>query len=59
MAINTPFLPSRKGYVETEIDGARQYIPVNQPVLITTESEPTPTDIDLLADAYREGVNES
>lgn len=56
MPISKPTLPPRKGYVEVEIGGVRQYSPIYSP---PPQSEPTPTDIDLLADAYREGVNES
>lgn len=55
MPISKPTLPPRRGYVEVEINGVRQYAPIDPP----TEPEPAQTDIDLMAEAYREGVNEA
>lgn len=59
MPISKPTLPPRKGYVEVEINGVRQYSPVDPPVPAPVDPDPVQTDIDLMADAYREGVNES
>lgn len=56
MAISKPTLPPRRGYVEVEINGERQYAPVDPPASAEAHAQ---TDIDLMADAYREGVNES
>lgn len=56
MPISKPTLPPRKGYVEVEINGVRQYSPIDPP---PANSEPAQTDIDLMAEAYREGVNEA
>lgn len=55
--ITNPTLPPKKGYVEVEINGIRQYkaIPSAQ-----TPSSPEPANVDVvydeLAEAYREGV---
>lgn len=56
MSISKPTLPPRRGYVEVEIDGERQYTPVDPPASAAVLAQ---TEIDLMADAYREGVNES
>lgn len=53
MSIYKPELPPREGYTEIEINGIREYLPI-KPVIT-----PDSPDIDLMADAYREGVNEA
>lgn len=58
MAISKPTLPPRKGYVEVEVNGVRRYRNVTTGVLLEDETPPQ-TDIDLMAEAYQEGVNES
>lgn len=57
MPISKPTLPPRKGYVEVEIDGVRQYAPITSEV--TGPIEPIKSDIDLMAEAYVSGVNEA
>lgn len=58
MVIVRPQLPPKKGYVEVEVDGVRRYQNADTGVLL--EDEPAPqADVDLMADAYREGVNEA
>lgn len=58
MAISKPKLPPRKGYVEVEEDGKRGYRPIATPAT-DAATEPGQTDVDLMAEAYREGVNEA
>lgn len=64
MPISKPTLPPRKGYVEVEVNGVPRYRNISTGVLLEDEkilkpAEPVQTSIDLLADAYRDGVNES
>lgn len=58
MVITKPQLPPKKGYVEVEVDGVRRYRNAETGVLLEDEAPPQ-TDTDLMAEAYREGVNES
>lgn len=58
MVITKPQLPPKKGYVEVEVDGVRCYRNAETGVLLEDEAPPQ-TDTDLMAEAYREGVNES
>ena len=53
--ITKPTLPPKKGYVEVEINGVRQYkaIPSEQS---NAESANVDVVYDALAEAYREGV---
>lgn len=61
MPISKPTLPPRRGYVEVEINGIRQYSSIFPEVtqIASSDINEEKSDIDLLADAYREGVNES
>lgn len=58
MVIVRPQLPPKKGYVEVEVDGVRRYQNADTGVLLEDET-PLQTDTDLMAEAYREGVNEA
>lgn len=58
MPISKPTLPPRKGYVEVEVNGVRRYRNAETGVLLEDEAPPQ-TDTDLMANAYREGVNEA
>ncbi len=63
MPISKPTLPPREGYVEVDVDGDRQYQNAKTGELLadegTIEQHDAQTDIDLMANAYREGVNEA
>lgn len=58
MPISKPILPPREGYVEVEVNDKRKYRNVKTGVLLEDESTQK-TYIDLMASAYKEGVNEA